>query len=403
MSSTPLRLLLIEDSFAIARELEATLRKTEGDALQWHHVETLGRGLKLLGTRGQEFDCVMVNLRLPDSEGLSTVRRLRAVALGPAMIVLAGPDERATAVEALRTGAQEVLVMPWLRTAEFPHDLQRMVRNAIARREVTVAAPAAEISDEDRANAFPRDEETAFALRFQPWAGVESKAIHGLEVMLGSRAAQATPREILSAAEARGELSSLSQWVLRRVAPQWVAWREKRMTPGRLAINVAASELQGRNFARSRLNLVAELGLAPGELQVELAEDALVRAEVQALGELQALREAGVRVVADNVGRSQVALLALGRLPLDGIKIDTSLIESIRNGDRVARAATRGLVALCQELDIGCCAVGVEVWPDFAACRELGVGFVQGYWICRPHPAEPMTNWLSACQPREAK
>lgn len=399
-SSKPIRLLLVEDSFAVARELQALLRSVEGDALVFEHVETLGQALKLLGRGRIRFDCLLVNLRLSDAEGLVAVRRLRASEPEAAIVVLAAPDDRALALESLRLGAQDVLVNPWLRTPDVAHDVQRLIRCAMDRRKSNASRPtepSAQGSDADAtpaSPAFSRDEETAFDLRFQPWASTADGSIHGIEVMLGSRAAQVSPRELLSAAESRGELDALSRWLLRRVAPLWIEWRRLNIAPPRVALNVAPSELHARNFAASRLALIEELGLRPRDLQIELAEDALIGAGVKALGELQALRDAGVRVIADNVGRSQVALLALGRLPLDGVKLDIALIQSIRLQERASRAAVRGIVSFCDELGIQCCAVGVEVEPDATACLELGVPYIQGYWLARPQASKAMGEWL---------
>lgn len=400
MSSAALRLLLIEDSFAIAREVEALLRGIEGPMLDFHHAETLGQGLELLGPRLPRFDCVLVNLRLPDAEGLDCVRRLRAVDPQGALIVLAPPETRAVAVEALREGAQELLVHPWARTAALAQDMHRLVRSAMERKG-RFRAPPEMAAGEPSGPARPPapDQETAFALRFQPWAETQSGSIYGVEVMLGSRAAQASPRELLRAAQLRGELSELGHWLLCRVAPLWKQWRAAGIAPLRLAVNVAPSELQAPGFARARLRMHEELGLSPGELQIELAEDALVDADIKVHAELQTLRAAGVRVVADNVGRGPVALLALARLPLDAVKLDISLIEAMRNGDRAARATVRALVALCNELDILCCGVGVEVQTDYRACGELGVHHMQGYWVARPQSAEAVASWLARCAP----
>jgi len=404
-SSKPIRLLLVEDSFAVARELQALLYSVEGDTLVFQHVETLGQALKLLGRGSARFDCLLVDLRLSDAEGLVAVRRLRASEPDAAIVVLAAPDDRGLALESLRLGAQDVLVNPWLRTVDIAQDLQRLIRGAIDSRRANPSR-AAEPSTQEPAtdptpgtSAFSRDEETAFDLRFQPWALTRDGSIHGIEAMLGSRAAQVSPRELLSAVESRGELDALSRWLLRRVAPLWIEWRRLNIAPPRLAVNVAPSELHARNFATSRLALIEALGLRPRDLQIELAEDALVGAGVKAHGELQALRDAGVRVIADNVGRSQVALLALGRLPLDGVKLDIALMQSVRMQERGSRAAVRGIVSFCEELGIQCCAVGVEVEPDAMACRELGVPYIQGYWLARPQNSKAMAEWLARCLP----
>lgn len=405
MSADPsLRLLLIEDSFAVARDFETALRSLEGDRLQVHHVETLGHALRLLGSRHVPFDCIVLDLRLSDAEGLAAVKRVRGVDPRSPIVVIAGAEDRAAAVESLQHGAQDLLSHPWQHTAELAVDLRRVVRGAIERRrnESTRPAVAVDESDEEAIAAPPSrsDEDSAFVLRFQPWIEMPARRVHGVEAMLGSRATQDSPREILRAAEQRGELGALGEWLLRRVGPLWRQWRGAGITPPRLAVNVSPRELQARHFARSRLALLQESGLSPGEMQFELAEDALVEAGVKPLAELQALRAAGVRIVADNVGRSQVALLALARLPLDGVKLDASLIESVRLQDRASRSAVRGLLAMCAELGITCCAVGVENDTDLKAMRELGIEFMQGYWLGRPQSQDAIARWLEACVPK---
>lgn len=388
----------------MAREFESGLRTLEGEGLHVQHVETLGHALRLLGSRQGSFDCVVLDLRLSDAEGLPAVKRLRAVDSRSPLVLIAGEEDRPAAIEALRHGAQDLLSHPWQHTAELAVDLRRVVRGAIARKRDESARPPEAVAEEDVADGVTRpsgpDEDSAFVLRFQPWIHMPERRIHGVEAMLGSRATQDSPREILRAAASRGELGALGEWLLRRVGPLWRQWRSAGITPPRLAVNVSPVELHARRFAQTRLAFLQELGLAPGEMQFELAEDALIEAGVKPLAELQELRAAGVRIVADNVGRSQVALLGLARLPLDGIKLDYSLIESVRLQDRASRAAVRGLVAMCGELDITCCAVGVENERDYTATQQLGIHFLQGYWVGRPQSHEAIARWLEDCVPK---
>lgn len=400
MTPLPLRILLVADRIALAQELQRVLACAGPQQPSIHHVETLGQALRLLGPHRFRFDCVVTCLRLPDADGLGVVQRLRARDAHTAIVVIASLDDRERANESLRHGAQEVLLHPWLPTQDSSRDLVALIgRAADYKCEQDRPTTLAVSEGEGTPKVFPRDDEGAFAMRFQPWACVEDGSICGVEALLAARPAHGTPREILSAAETRGDLDALSQWVLRRVAPEWRQWRERAIAPPCLSVNIAPSELRTRHFARSRLALIEELGLAPAELQIELAEDALVGAGAKALEEIQALRAAGIRVVADNVGRSQVALLALGRLPLDGVKLDISLVESVRHRDRASRGAVRGLVALCNELGLRCCAVGVEVEPDAIACRELGVHSMQGYWVARPQSPSATAAWLARCEP----
>lgn len=397
MSTLPLKLLLVEESPALAREVQS-LPGVEGSRAQLHRVETLGQAFAMLAhTR---FNCVLLDLHLPDAEGLDGVERFRARDADTPLVVLTGPDDGELALQALRCGAQGHLLKHRLPRPELPADVLSLIDGAInRRRRAGMSAPAVSTVDDTDVRVFaPRDEDDC-ALAFQPWAELEGGAICGVEVLLAPRAAQGTPRDILRAAESQGELTALSHWVLCRVGAIWKTWRGRGLAPSRLSVNLASSELHSRHFARSRLALTAELGLAPTDLQIELAEDALLGAGVEALAELQALRDTGIRVVADNVGRSQAALLALGRLPLDGIKLDLSLMEAVRHHDRGARATVRGLVAMCAELGVPCCAVGVEIATDHAACRELGVHHVQGYWVARPQTATATEGWLARCMP----
>lgn len=397
MSTPPLKLLLVEDSFALARELQSLLG-VEGFRAQVHHVETLGQAFAMLAH--MRFNCVLLDLHLPDAEGLDSVERFRARDADTPLVVLTGPDDGELAAQALRRGAQGYLVKQWLTQPELPADILRSIGEAIdRRRRAGLPDPAISAIDETGVGAFPTPDQSACALAFQPWAELQGGAICGVEVLLAPRAAHGTPRDILRAAENQGELAALSHWVLRRVGAIWKTWRASGLAPSRLSVNLAPNELHARHFARSRLALTAELGLAPADLQIELAEDALLGAGVEALAELRDLRAAGIRVVADNVGRSQAALLALGRLPLDGIKLDLSLMEAVRHHDRGARATVRGLVAMCDELGVPCCAVGVEIATDNAACRELGVHHVQGYWVARPQTVAATEGWLSRCMP----
>lgn len=398
MNPTALRLLLVEDSCALARELRALLGELAQENISFQHVETLGEALRTLA--GQSFDCLLVDLHLTDSEGLVTLDRLRARAPGSAIVALAGPEEGELVAQALRRGAQEYLVRPWLRAPDLSREILRLIHQAIERKQRQEHPQGGMGAEEDGAvPVFPRSEDGAYALSFQPWAELDGGTICGVEALLGGRPGQGSPRDILRAAESRGSLDSLSHWVLRRAAPTWLEWRARKVAPPRLSVNIAPSELHARHFARSRLGLIQELGLAPGELQIELAEDALLGAGVKALAELQALRGAGIAVVADNVGRSQVALLDLARLPLDGIKLDIALIEATRMNDGAARAAIRGLVAMCNERAISCCAVGVEIAGDYASSRELGVHLVQGFWVARPQTAAAAGAWLARCMP----
>lgn len=190
MSASSLRLLLIEDSFAVAREFQTLLGDLVGENVIVQHVETLGLALKLIGRDRFRFDCLLVDLRLSDAEGPRCVERLRARDGHTPIVVITSPDEREPALDALRRGAQEYLIHPWLRTPELGQELLRLIRMAIVRGAQGEAPRAQVLDDEESIPAIPGDEDATFALRFQPWAEAQGGAICGVEALLAARGVQ---------------------------------------------------------------------------------------------------------------------------------------------------------------------------------------------------------------------
>lgn len=223
-----------------------------------------------------------------------------------------------------------------------------------------------------------------YSLTYQPWLQTVSERIAGIEALLTSPLTGESASELLGASERRGELGTLGLWVMRRALRQWRDWRDAGFTPSRLAINVTAAELQEDSFAGSRLDLLAECDVPPNILQLEIPEDTLLAAGDSVIAVLGRMRGHGVRIVADNVGRTQASLVRLARIPLDGYKLHLDLVPALSRGDRAARAVAIGVIASAESLGIACCAVGVESAADLAACRQLGFPFVQGYWVGRP-------------------
>jgi signal transduction histidine kinase len=108
MSSSPIRLLLVEDGLADARLLQHVLAEASEESFEMTHVERLAEAVSCL--KSDPFDAILLDLSLPDSRGLETVAKVNAAAPHLPIVVLTGLDHKATAMEAVRQGAQDFLV-----------------------------------------------------------------------------------------------------------------------------------------------------------------------------------------------------------------------------------------------------------------------------------------------------
>lgn len=234
--------------------------------------------------------------------------------------------------------------------------------------------------------------ESRLSLHFQPWLDVKRKCYEGTEVLVRwpmSGKEPLAPADFLWLAEKNQLLGPLGQWVLKRACDQWVAWKELGFDPGRLAINVSRTELAAADFAASWLGIINQAGMPPVQLQLEVEESVFDSSKGSNVVEnLQVLRARGVRVVVDNFGRDATSMMNLARLPIDGIKLDRSLLQGIRLGQPAASALVNGILGFVKALNLKTIMTGVETDADFAKCDELGCRYLQGHWLTPPLAGE---------------
>ncbi len=196
------------------------------------------------------------------------------------------------------------------------------------------------------------------------------------------------PLSFIPLAEETGLILAIDDVVLAEACRQARAWQ--RADP-RLADLVVAVNLSARQFARPDLAariaaVLAETGLPPAALELEITES-LAMSDAEATGvTLRALHELGVRVALDDFGTGYSSLAYLSQLPLDVIKIDRSFVAGL-HGSPANLAIVRAVVGLAQGLGIAVTAEGIERDDQLAALRDLGCDRGQGFLFARPTSA----------------
>jgi diguanylate cyclase (GGDEF)-like protein len=243
-------------------------------------------------------------------------------------------------------------------------------------------------------------------LQYQPIVELATSRVVGAEALVrwwrGGEVV--TPREFLGAAEESGLIVPLGEWVLRQACEQGAAWRQASWDVG-ISVNLSARQITAPGFSAQVAEILAETGLPPGALTVEVNERILVEEDGLILDRLADLHRTGVRMAVDDFGTGYAALAYLRRLPLDIIKIDPSFVAGLGHDDTLT-LLTRTVVQVGRELGLRVIAEGIEQRRQLSALREMGCDYGQGFLITRPMAAPGIealirTSGESADEPNE--
>jgi diguanylate cyclase (GGDEF)-like protein len=198
------------------------------------------------------------------------------------------------------------------------------------------------------------------------------------------RRGEVPPLQMIAIAEEAGFVADIDRWVARRAVGQLRAWRAAGMSEDiAVHLNVSPVELLAPGFDSQLIGLLHEAQLPDGSIVVELTESTLLDAVGRAQRNLQALRDAGIRLCIDDFGTGYSSLSRLHECPIDMLKIDKAFIRGLEAGDS-RRPLVDMIVSLARTLDLEVVAEGVETATELDLVREAGCRLVQGYLFSRP-------------------
>ncbi|MBJ7454858.1 MAG: EAL domain-containing protein [Thermoleophilia bacterium] len=236
-----------------------------------------------------------------------------------------------------------------------------------------------------------------FTLHYQPLIGLDSGAVVGFEALMRwNRPGHGLvpPDDFIPVAEASSLICDLGRWALREACRQLARWRADGLDPERMlrvAVNISGRHMATPAIVEDVEAALAETGIAPERLELELTETTLLDAGV-AEEHLARLRARGVSVALDDFGTGFTSIGQLSGLPVDTLKIDRSFVGS-------ADARRRGLVTLiiqaAHAFGLGVVAEGVEDLETLQELGDLGCDTVQGFLMARPMDPERAAGWLA--------
>ena len=235
-------------------------------------------------------------------------------------------------------------------------------------------------------------------LFYQPIVHIDTGRIAGFEALVRWQhpvRGLLSPADFIPPAEDTGLIIPLGRCVLGEACLQAAAWQRRRGAgpPLRMSVNVSAKQLQYPGWAAEVASTLAESGLEPGHLVLEITESVLMEDAEASSGPLEELRRLGVRVAIDDFGTGYSSLGYLRRLPVDILKIDKSFIDGVAKGPHES-ALARAVVKLARTLGLDAVAEGVTDRRQLAELRRLRCPYGQGYYFSRPQPPEVVAELL---------
>lgn len=246
--------------------------------------------------------------------------------------------------------------------------------------------------------AVERDE---IQLHYQPIIELRSRELTGFEALARWHHPQhgwIAPATFIPLAEETGVILPLGQRLLSQACRQLAAWQTIRAPSAAVpsltvSVNVSRRQLVAPDFAGRVAQTLAEAGIAPGVLKLEITESTIMGDPQAAHWALRELRRLGVGVHMDDFGTGYSSLSCLRQLPLSGLKIDRGFVSDLTRASTQA-AITRAIVYLAHSLELPLVAEGVETWDQLHALDSMGCDQIQGFLLGKPMDAAAAARFI---------
>lgn len=373
-ASARLRVFVLDDDTDFREDLSETR------TLAGHDVFAAGDAAALTPARMCTMDVFILDLSMPGMDGTEVLRRMRRCRLAARVILVSGRPEDVirAAADAARMGDLDVLGT--FKKPVDPQDLLRLL-------SVELAAVLQSALDPGQV-----------PVTFQPKIDVETLAFDGAEALLGDTGpavGRVSPLQMVAAAARVPDLlTRLTCFMVRAAAEGCAVWTA-RGHAGAVSINVPLEAVLHPGSPAELAGLAREGGAEPGQIILELTEDALYDSSSDALMAIAQARLAGFGIALDDVGQRQSGLLQLARLPITELKIDRGLLTQARSSEK-ARSIFALLVELGHRLGLKVVAEGVEAPADLSFVKAEHVDLLQGFLVSRKLPLAELLALLEA-------
>jgi EAL domain-containing protein (putative c-di-GMP-specific phosphodiesterase class I)/CheY-like chemotaxis protein len=344
-----------------------------------------------------ESGAVMVlDLQMPEMDGIEVMRRLAQMPNPPALILVSGHDVGVlySAEKLCRAHGLEVIA-----SLRKPISLDALIQlfeqhipNANRQKQNDSHSVEDEVTLIELQQAIRNEQ---LVLHFQPQIEIATGKLSGMEVLVRWQHPEQGliyPDRFIPLAEQNDLMAELTHWVIDKTVKQEQLWQDTGFT-ATMSVNISALDITSLMLPEQLAELLKNNKLAPTRLTLEITESALMGELVTSLDILTRLRLKGIKLSIDDFGTGYSSLSLLHRVPFTELKIDRSFVSNM-SGDNEARAIVKTCILLGHELNMCVVAEGVETETDLELLKQMGCDLAQGTFISRPMSGDEMMAWV---------
>jgi len=394
------KILVIEDDRVI-RENILKLLKAEGFDVTG--AENGAQGLNAAVSNLP--DVILCDVMMPQLDGYGVLVALRShpVTATVPFVFLTGKADRSQVRQGMELGADDYLTKPFTKAELVGAISSRLKKQAaLAEQQYNLRSPSSEsLQDADKLEQLKTSlcaalEREEFQVYYQPQVNVQTGKIMSAEALvrwLHPEKGLISPAEFIPAAEETGFIVQLGEWVLQTACKQMQVWQNAGFSLQQVAVNLSPRQFHQPNLSSRVAQILAEIGLSPSSLELELTESLMVEDAESAIATLQQLKNLGVSISIDDFGTGYSSLSYLTQYPFDTLKIDRCFISNITDGCTNA-AIVKAIIEMAHSLCLEVIAEGVETEAEKDFLWRYECDTMQGYLFSRPVPAADFERLL---------
>jgi len=390
-SASKIKILILDDDTFMLKLLSRMLAK-----LGYTAVTTCDNGsdaLQKIDHADTRPDLILLDLNMPDMDGIEFVRYLVDRQYHGQLILVSGEDERMLRTAEKLVHAHKIPMPGYVHKPVDPNKLSEILQRLEIETSIHPQSSDKIYSADDIRSAIANQELVNY---YQPKVSVETGDVIGVETLVRWHHPQdgvIMPDRFIHVAEDNNLIDDLTRFVLKQAIIQAGKWHRDGQTL-RVSINVTMENLASLDFQDMVVNLVNENNLPPQKIVIEITESQVMGSDARIpLEILTRLRLKRFHLSIDDFGTGHSSLAQLRDIPFNELKIDQGFVHRAWQDDTL-RAIYDASLAMGKQLGMDIVAEGVEDRDDWELLRQTGCDMAQGNFISRPLLPADLLRWM---------
>lgn len=385
-----LRILVIDDEAFVLKLCVKILKN-----LGCENVTTANNGKMALEELNQQqkiFDVIIIDLNMPEIDGIEFMRHISEMDFSGSIILLSGEDKRMLEVTRDLAKAHKLNICGTIEKPIKPDVLKPLLDSYKPAQQNKMFTPQNPITEEELRVGLGGDE---LQLVFQPKIKISDGIISGVETLARWNHAERGilgPGAFIPLAEKLGLINEMTYAIYKKAMLQAGEWHSNGIDL-KISVNISINTFTLEGFSNFLVKTAEEHGVDLSQVVLEVTESQVMANALGCLEILLQLRMKKFGLSIDDFGTGQSSMEQLKRIPFTELKIDRAFVNDAAN-DSSAKAILESSLDLAKKLKMETVAEGAETREDWDLIEALGCDYVQGFYCARPMPNEKLIEFI---------